>query len=533
MNIINHLKTKVLTRHFLWSDTTILIYLALAKLMIHLLTAKGYGYFGDEFYWLDMAKHLDFGYVDVPPLVAYLAAISRFLIGTSLFAIHLLPAIAGAVMVYFAGLTARELGGGRFAQWFSALMVLTAPYILYVFSVFTYDSFEQLASIIIFYLVVRIINRETPKRWLLLGLAAGLGAITKLIIIYTDVAIVLSLLLTSKRKSFLTVWPWLAALIAVLICTPYLGWQFVHGWPLLSYFQHFALDPLRPHQQPVQFFMSLFFFWLNPLFLPIWLLGLVYTLFHKEGRKYRILGFTSLILVLFYIGLMKLEAREMVSACFPILTTGAVWLEKMLTATAANRKSISWLKRAYIGVILVSAVLMAPMSLPILSPPVLAQYWSATPDFIKNGDYELGIMPQHHRFSMGWPEIVKDIATVYHSLSEADRKNCKIWTGFYWDAGAINLLGKKYDLPEATSNCLSYQIWGEEQFKSGKTPEVAIMLDDFTPFPAYSYFKEVNPAKSFNANKYSVYRGGCLTIYICRKPKATFGEAWKKHVYYY
>ena len=130
MNIINHFKTKFWTRHFLWCDNAILIYLALAKLVIHLLTSTGYGYFGDELYWQAMAKHLDFGYVDVPPLVAYLAAISRFLLGTSLFAIHLLPAIAGAVMVYFAGLTARELGGGRFAQWFSALTVLAAPYIL-------------------------------------------------------------------------------------------------------------------------------------------------------------------------------------------------------------------------------------------------------------------------------------------------------------------------------------------------------------------------------------------------------------------
>ncbi|HBE80654.1 MAG TPA: hypothetical protein DDW65_23140 [Firmicutes bacterium] len=540
MNIMNRLETKFLTRPVLWSDTAILFYLASTKLLIHLLTSTGYGYFGDEFYWLAMAKHLDFGYVDVPPLVAYLAAISRSILGTSLFAIHLLPAIAGAVMVYFAGLTARELGGGRFAQWFSALTVLTAPYILYVCSVFTYDPFEQLATIIIFYLVIRIIiNQETPTRtcarsWLLLGLAAGLGAMTKLIIIYTGGALVLSLLLTSRRKSFLTVWPWLAAVIAALICTPYLVWQSVHSWPLVAYFHHYALDSIRPHQQPLQFFISLFFFWLNPFFLPVWLSGLVYTLFHREGKKYRILGFTSLILVVFYTGLIKLEAREMVSACFPLLAAGAVWFEKMLTAAAAaNRKGILWLKRVYIGVILVNAVLMAPMSLPLLPPPVLAQYWSATPNFIKRGDYEPGILPQHHRFSVGWPEIVEQVSSVYHSLPEVDRKNCMIWAGFYWDAGAINLLGKQYGLPEATSNCLSYQIWGEDQFKSGKAPAVAIMVDDFTPFPAYSYFEEVNPAKSFNANKYSVYRGGCLSIYICRKPKANFQKIWKKQVYYY
>jgi 4-amino-4-deoxy-L-arabinose transferase-like glycosyltransferase len=135
MTILNQFRTKFLSRQFLWRNTAILIYLALAKFMIHLATSIGYGYFGDELYWLDMSKHLDFGYVDVPPLAAYLAALSGSLTGTSLFAIHILPAIVGAVTVFSAGLTAREFGGGRFAQWFSALAVLVAPYILFINSV--------------------------------------------------------------------------------------------------------------------------------------------------------------------------------------------------------------------------------------------------------------------------------------------------------------------------------------------------------------------------------------------------------------
>ena len=71
-----------------------------------------------------MTKHLDFGYVDVPPLVTYVGALTRFLFGSSLFAIHILSALAGAAMIFFAGLLARELGGERLAQGFTALMVL-------------------------------------------------------------------------------------------------------------------------------------------------------------------------------------------------------------------------------------------------------------------------------------------------------------------------------------------------------------------------------------------------------------------------
>jgi hypothetical protein len=533
MNIVNYIKAKFRTRYFLWSDNAVLIYLALFKLIIHLLTSIGYGYFGDELYFLAMTKHLDFGYVDIPPLIVYLAALSRFLFGASLFAIHLLPAITGAVMVYFAGLMARELGGGRFAQWFTALTVLVAPYILFVNSIFTYDTFDQLCTIILFYLVIRIINLESPKRWLLLGIIIGLGVMTKLSMIYTGGALVISLLLTSRRKSFLTIWPWLALFIAAVICTPYLVWQSVHGWPLLTYFHNYALNPYRPHQQPVQFFMTLFLFQLNPILLPVWLLGLIYILFNKEGRKYRILGFTFLILAIFYTGLMQLESRQLVSACFPLLAAGVIWLERIISPSAVNWKRISWLKQVYIGIIFVSATLMAPISLPILPIPVLEKYWSATPAFIRECDYQLGIIPHHYRFSSGWTEMAKEVAAVYHSLPEAERKKCTIWAGFYWDAGAIDLLGKKYGLPDAISNCQSYHIWGVDRLNSGQVPEVAIMLSTAPGFPAHDYYNEVASIKVFKTSNYSVYSGKYLQIYICRKSKVNFIEAWEEHKFYW
>ena len=176
-------KIKLLSRTVLLGATAILVYLALVKLIIHLLTANNYGYDGDEFYWLAIGQHLDFGYVDVPPLVAYIGAVWRFLFGTSLFAIHILPALAGAVMVFFAGLLAREMGGGRFAQSVTALLVLVAPFWLKMNSMFTYDPFDQLCSIILFYLIVRLIKEETPRRWIGLGIMAGLGIMTKLTMI--------------------------------------------------------------------------------------------------------------------------------------------------------------------------------------------------------------------------------------------------------------------------------------------------------------------------------------------------------------
>ena len=83
-----------------------------AKLLLHLITHRGYGMFRDEFYYLACAERLAWGYVDHPPFSVFLLSMVRSLLGESLFAVRLLPALAGAATVLLVGLMARRLGGG-------------------------------------------------------------------------------------------------------------------------------------------------------------------------------------------------------------------------------------------------------------------------------------------------------------------------------------------------------------------------------------------------------------------------------------
>lgn len=91
--------------------TAILMYLALVKLFLHLLTAGNYGYFRDELYYVAAGEHPNLGYVDFPPFVALVARLTRALFGDSLPALHIFPALVGAVVVVLAGLMAKEFGG--------------------------------------------------------------------------------------------------------------------------------------------------------------------------------------------------------------------------------------------------------------------------------------------------------------------------------------------------------------------------------------------------------------------------------------
>src|ERR1044071_9822513 len=93
------------------SELTVILSFTAIALLVHVLTNGRYGYFRDELYYIACGRHLAFRYVYQPPLSILLLRLSQMLLGDSLFAIRLLPAFAGAAIVAFTGLTARELGG--------------------------------------------------------------------------------------------------------------------------------------------------------------------------------------------------------------------------------------------------------------------------------------------------------------------------------------------------------------------------------------------------------------------------------------
>src|SRR5271163_4370239 len=87
--------------------TGILIAVCAGKLLLHLLTSvQRYGYFRDELYYLDLARHLDWGYVDCAPLVA-LYAKAALLLGGSLAVLRMIPALAGVALIVLTILVTR------------------------------------------------------------------------------------------------------------------------------------------------------------------------------------------------------------------------------------------------------------------------------------------------------------------------------------------------------------------------------------------------------------------------------------------
>jgi 4-amino-4-deoxy-L-arabinose transferase-like glycosyltransferase len=232
-----------------WCGTSaILAYLASFKVLLHLLTNGNYGYFRDELYYVAAGERLALGYVDFPPFVALITAFTRLLLGDSTVALRFLPALAGALVVVLAGLMARELGGGRFAQGLAALAALVAPSFLVMGTFISMDAFDQLFWVSAAYVLILILKQNRPRLWLLFGLIAGLGVLTKITMLYFGFAVFAALLLTSSRRHLLAPWPWLGGAISALFLLPYVYWQIAHGWPTLEFWMDYGakVDPASP-----------------------------------------------------------------------------------------------------------------------------------------------------------------------------------------------------------------------------------------------------------------------------------------------
>ena len=291
--------------------------LAAAKLLFCLLIAGRYGIFRDELYYLACSEHLDFGYVDQPPLIALVAWIARHLFGESLLGLRLLPALAGAATVWWTGRLAREMGGRTFAQAMAALAVFAAPIYLLLHHWLTMNAFEPLIWVAAAWCIVRAINQVEPRYWLLFGLLIGVGMENKYTTGFFAVAVFVGLFLSPQRRFLSNVWIWIGALCSFLIFLPNLIWQFRHGFPFLELMHNIRGTHRDVVRGPIAFIVDQAML-MNPILFPLWLGGLGWLCLARDGRRFRILGWVYLLLLVAFIVLKGLRAQAGVGVASPM-----------------------------------------------------------------------------------------------------------------------------------------------------------------------------------------------------------------------
>lgn len=512
------------------SGPAIVLYLAAVKLLLQLLVANRYGIFRDELYYLACAEHLDWGYVDQPPLIAVIAFFVRHVLGESLISLRLLPAIAGAALVWLTGKLAREMGGGRFAQALAALAVIAVPIYLVFHHWLTMNAFETLIWMGAAWSVLRAINTGDAKYWLWFGVIVGVGLQTKYSIVFFVFGIVVGLILTPERRVLKSKWIWLGALAALLIFLPNLLWLVKHDFPFLELMRNIRESGRDVVRSPISFIADQAFI-INPLLFPLWAGGLVWLFFGKEGRRYRILGWAYLVMLITFI-VMKGKNYYLAPAYPMLLAAGAIAFERVsLRRKDAGQSSaadcvhvppVSWFQWIYVVLIIAACVALAPLSLPILSPETYIRYQAALGfEPSKTEHQDTGPLPQHFADEFGWEDMTRAVADVYNKLSPEERAQTAIFANSYGQAGAIDFFGPKYGLPKAISNHQNYWLWGPRQY----TGAIVIVLGSDGDGDR-EHFQTVEPMR----RTYHPYsrRDEHFDIFLCRGLNQPLSALWPR-----
>src|SRR5581483_12508246 len=165
------------------------------------------------------------GYVDQPPLIAWIAWLLEHTIGVSLYALRLLPMLADVATIVMAGLLTRKLGGGRWAMFLASLAVLVAPIYLAFSHLFTMNAFDPLLWILIAWFLVDLVETGNQKTWVWLGALTGITLLNKYGVLFFIAGLLVGVAFWPLRRSFARRWFWMGAAIATLMALPNFLWQ--------------------------------------------------------------------------------------------------------------------------------------------------------------------------------------------------------------------------------------------------------------------------------------------------------------------
>ncbi len=466
-----------------------------------------YGFQRDELYFLDCARHLQTSYVDQPLLAPLLARVSLELFGVSLPGLRLWPALAAWATVVVGGLTAREFGGTRRVQLLAAIATATMPALWASAHVANTTPYAVLALAAMALVVARIGRTGDSRWWLFAGLIAGLGLADNHQPGFFALAVVIGALLSGGRQLLFNRWFAGGVAITAAFVAPDIWWQAQHQWATIEMTRHLNQENGGLPNVPVWVLGQLFLVSLALIW--IWVAGLRH-LWRTERPLWKALAWAYGLLFMLYALTTGAKVYYLTGAYVYLLAAGAVAVDGWLH-TRPRRIRILTAATA------LTAALFAVLLLPVLPPT--------------------GIGPQHAMDqtlteTIGWPELVDTVDTVWTSLPPQQQANTVIFTENYAEAAAINELGRGRGLPTAVSGHNSQWWWGPGN--PDATTVIAVAPGTDADYVSYlnRFFTNVHEVATV-ANPYGVHNiesGG--HVYLCTGARGPWPQLWSELRHY-
>ena len=321
----------------------------------------------EAYYW-KYAKHLALSYFDHPPMTAYIIAFFTWIGGDNVFAIRIGSIIVSiALMLLLYSITYRLFNHHKWA-----LLVVVTINCTVLFNigatVITPDVPLLLFWTLIVYSLVRLHESGQAKWWYLAGAGLGLGLLSK----YTAILIVPGifvyvLLAKSQRRWLITAHPYLALVLAAVIFSPVIIWNYQHEWA------SFLFQSSNRFSKMIRFKPEYFFqligsqlAMLTPYILVLILIGWIrigVLSFKQQNEKYSLLFWLALpVYLIFTVSSFRslVKMNWLAPAYITSIIASMVWLNSAQTTWSARFKK--WLKPGLIfGLIIVIFMHLLPI----------------------------------------------------------------------------------------------------------------------------------------------------------------------------
>jgi 4-amino-4-deoxy-L-arabinose transferase-like glycosyltransferase len=475
----------------------IVVLIAGAVTLVLVAFASGYGYHRDELYFVAAGAHLDWGYADQGPVVPLIARAMSEIATDSLTVLRLPSAVAAGLTVLLTALLARELGGGRRAEYIAAACASVAVILLFTGHLLSTSTFDLLVWTAVTWLAVRAVLTRDDRLWLVAGVVLGIGLLNKPLPAFLALGMLAGVVIAGPRRLLRNPYVWAGAAIALALWSPWIVWQADHGWPQVDVSREIA-GGRSTSSEPWWAIVPFQFLLVSPLLAPVWLVGLVRLLRDRAVRQLRFLGWAWIVLAVVFMATGG-KPYYLAGLLPALIGAGTVQVDGWLERGRARMR-----KAALVTAVALSGVVGGIISLPVLPAD------SAGPVIEVNEDVGETI---------GWPEFAQTIAGVHRELPSRGRS--VILTGNYGEAGAIDRYGPPLGLPRAYSGHNAYGDWGPPPDGSG--PVIAVGVD---PHDLAAHLHDCRVVARIDNDAGVDNEEQGEAVMVCRGPRRPWSQQW-------
>jgi 4-amino-4-deoxy-L-arabinose transferase-like glycosyltransferase len=480
--------------------------------VVHFAVAGQYDIFRNELYFIVCGRHPAFGYVDQPPLVPLLAALTQSA-GVNAWVLRLPAVLSAIALIPLTVALAQLLGATTRGAWLAAVAAASAMLVTAMSATLSTSTFEPLAFTAIVYFVARALVLGDSRALLWAGIVAGVAFEAKYGVLFWTLALAVGLALAGPRTIFASRDLGIGLLAAAVIALPNILWQAAHGFPFLELVRND--NPGNFTGGPIRFTFGQIFA-VNFLLAPLWVTAIIAPFVSQRLARFRFIAIAFVVMAAIVVGTHG--KNYYLAGAYPAMFA--------LGAAACTR-----LPRLLVAAWALLAAVNGAFSLPLVLPVISAErlqhmldHASFRPPPVEAAGIGAPLM-QMLSDEFGWRELARDVEAAYAALPSADRAKAAIFTSNYGEASAIDVYGS--GLPPALSGNNQYYLWGPRGYDGSVV--LAVNVD---PAQWSAFCDSARIVARFGTSPYAMPYERDRPIVLCRGMHPPLPQMWPEFKHY-